>query len=99
MEKVIYNFLDEYCGDEIDVYVFSKSNRVEIYSKKGRTMILWFTHNLDKTKITIWRGPKLTKLISVWFGINEDDASRYIKFWFGKRNSIQKVSDLLKFAY
>lgn len=97
MEKVIYNFLDEYCGGEIDVYVFSKSNRVEIYSKKGRTMILWFTYNGNKNNIKIWRGPKLTKLISAWFGINEDDATHYIKVWFGERKSIQKVSDLLKF--
>lgn len=100
MEKQINKFLDEYLGDEIIVRKNPKPMKNEQYficSKKNNTPIVWFYYEPNSDSYTMFRGRRLTELISSFFLISDNESSQFIKKWFGDKHNIQKFGDLGKF--
>jgi hypothetical protein len=36
-------------------------------------------------------------MVSGFFGINDYDSTKYIKYWFGDVHGLKKVGDIIKF--
>lgn len=94
MEQKIYKFLDLYVGP--GVYSTHNSDRsfFNLFSD-NKTPILTF--RVHDEYIKLFRSESLCKTVSRFFCISEDDAAKYTKDWFGDRNNLKKVSDVMKF--
>jgi hypothetical protein len=100
MEKQINKFLDEYLGDEIIVRKNPKPKNNEQYficSKQNKITILWFYYIPKSNTYMLFRGCRLTELISSFFSISDNESSKFIQFWFGDKHNLQKIGDLEKF--
>jgi hypothetical protein len=101
MKEMINKFLDEYLGDEV-VCIKGRStkkyNHYSLYSKKNKTLILFFSHNSNEGNIAMFRGDRLTNTVSNFFSMNDDDVSPIIRDWFGDKHNLNKVGDLIKFV-
>ncbi len=101
MKKIIYKFLDNYLGDEV-VCIKGKPrekyNTYDIISKKNKSLILYFNIFNSSGGILIFRGSKLTNMVSTFFLMNPDDVSRIIRDWFGDKHNIKKMGDLMRFV-
>ena len=102
MEKITYKFLDEYLGDEVySTKLLVKDSKYDTYrlcSKKNNTLILFFKVHRKEGSIIIFRGQRLTDLVSSFFSMEEKDSTTIIKDWFGNKHNVNKVGDLMKFV-
>lgn len=109
LKKVINKFLDGYVGDGIncktemssifgvpETHWATSKNIYSLYSNKG-VLILSFKYNSYKDSIIIFRGLKLCNMVCRFFSVNDDEAMRYVRDWFGDKYGMKKVSDLTKF--
>lgn len=96
MEQKIYKFLDLYVGP--GVYSTHNQDRsfFNLFSD-NKTPIITFRIDQSKEYIKLFRSESLCKTISSFFCISQDDAANYVKNWFGDRNNLKKVSDVMKF--
>ena len=108
MEKLINKFLDEYVGNGVravkepvilNPYTFRVEEHIMRYNliSDKNILILFFQVWDDGDKIKIYRGNKLCDTLSDYFGVDKNEAMKYVREWFGKRYNMSKVSDLLKF--
>jgi hypothetical protein len=109
MEELVYKFLDDYLGDDVfykikpinyfikEPYSVNRCNRYYIYSKKNKSIILFFNHFHNSGNIKIFRDNVLTGTVSRFFDIGTESAQEIIKNWFGDKHNLEKVSDLLSF--
>lgn len=99
MENIIYNFLDNYFGDEVYVVQFVKE--YVIYSTKGGKIVSFIVlDHLEEQggeRISLHGNSKVTEIVGAFFSIDKKDASNYIRNWFGDKHNLKKVSDIKKF--
>ena len=95
MEKSIYDFLDKTVGHKVKCVRTSEKHYV-IKSENG-TVILQFTHFVDTDRVALFRSRGLCDMVSGFFGINDYDSTKYIKYWFGDVHGLKKVGDVVKF--
>ena len=99
MKERIYKFLDEYVGEGTNWTLRHQdlfrtwSDSYEFVSNNG-TMILWFSIRHDNVKV--FRSEELCRKIEGYFNVPSDESWKYIRDWFGQRNNIKVLSDLLK---
>jgi hypothetical protein len=101
MRKMVYKFLDEYLGDEVTCIKTGSTNRYnsyDIFSKKNKSLILYFNVHHKEGDIVIFRGGKLSNTVSSYFNVEPKDVMPIIRDWFGDKHDINKVKDLLKFV-
>lgn len=95
MVKLIYKFLDESVGTGVKLinsdnyYMVYSDNKTHIFSFKTKDNWTWFK---------IYRSGPLCRKISGLFSVTEDEAAKYVKYWFADRNNMIKVADLKKFV-
>jgi len=65
----------------------------EVISENG-VLIIWFMVRNDEVKI--YRSEPLCAKIEGYFNVPKDESWKYIRDWFGERNNIKVLSDLLK---
>lgn len=97
---MVYNFLDEYLGDEVTCIKTGSTNRYnsyDIFSKKNKSLILFFRVYHKEGDIVIFRGGKLTNTVSSYFNLEPKEVMPIIRNWFGDKHDINKVKDLMKF--
>ena len=97
-KDTIYKFLDEYVGEGANcspfVNVFRTwTEKYNVTSNNG-TLILWFIVRNDEVKV--YRSESLCGKIEGYFGIDPNESWKYIRDWFGDRQQIKVLSDLLK---
>ena len=97
-KETIYNFLDEYVGEGANCSPFTNalrtwSEKYNVTSDNG-TLILWFIVRADEVKV--YRSESLCRKIEGYFGIDPNESWKYIRDWFGDRQQIKVLSDLLK---
>jgi hypothetical protein len=95
MEKIIYKFLDEYCGNDKFKSSKTSDNAYHIFSSKNVLVLRFYTNGKDK--FTMFKSSKLCKTVESFFSLDEDSATNHIKLWFGDRAGLNKVGDLKKF--
>lgn len=99
MRERIYKFLDEYVGEgancELVIPALGRTwtDQWEVLSNNG-TLIIWF--QLRRDEIKIYRSEELCRKIEGYFSIDPNESWKYIRDWFGVRNNIKVLSDLLK---
>lgn len=98
MKDKIYKFLDDYCGVGVTCKHMSTGMRTwtenyEVISENG-VLIIWFMVRNDEVKI--YRSEPLCVKIEGYFNVPKDESWKYIRDWFGERNNIKVLSDLLK---
>jgi hypothetical protein len=101
MRKMVYKFLDEYLGDEVTCIKTGSTNRCnsyDIFSKKNKSLILFFKVYHKEGDIVIFRGGKLTNTVSSYFDLEPKSGMSLIRDWFGDKHDINKVKDLMKFV-
>ena len=102
MEKTIYKFLDEYLGDEVNCVNKSSMTGMYydygLYSKKGKSLIMSFRVCNREGHITMFRGRRLTEMVSDFFSMDPNKTSSIIRDWFGDKHNLKKVGDLMKFV-
>jgi hypothetical protein len=99
MKDIVYNFLDKIIGGDVKCRVISKGKNYThyaIFSISG-TLILDFRVFEDLDRIAIFRSSKLCDTVSGFFGIDDQESARYIKFWFGDKHGLNKIGDIKKF--
>jgi hypothetical protein len=97
MEKMIYKFLD----DEVTCIKTGSTNRYnsyDIFSKKNKSLILYFNVYHKEGDIIIFRGGKLTNTVSSFFNVEPKEVMPIIRNWFGDKHNIKKMGDLMKFV-
>lgn len=99
MKDIIYHFLDKTVGSDVKCRIISETKNNTHYSIRSinGTLILDFRVFEDSDKIAIFRNPRLCDMVSGFFGIDEQESARYIKFWFGDKHGLIKVGDIKKF--
>lgn len=95
MEKRIYDFLDKTVGRKVKCIPMNEKHYI-IKSENG-TVILQFTHFVDTDRIALYRSRGLCDMVSGFFSIDEQESTKYIKYWFGDVHGLNKVKDILKF--
>lgn len=101
MKKMVYNFLDEYLGDEVTCKKSGSTDRYNtyyIFSKKNKSLILFFRVHHKEGDIVIFRGDKLNDTVSSYFNGEPKEVMSIIRDWFGDKHDINKVKDLMKFV-
>jgi hypothetical protein len=101
MRKMVYKFLDDYLGDEVTCIKTGSTNRCnsyDIFSKKNKSLILFFKVYHKEGDIAIFRGGKLTNTVSSYFDLEPKSGMSLIRDWFGDKHDINKVKDLMKFV-
>jgi hypothetical protein len=101
MRKMVYKFLDDYLGDEVTCIKTGSNNRCnsyDIFSKKNKSLILFFKVYHKEGDIVIFRGGKLTNTVSSYFDLEPKSGMSIIRDWFGDKHDINKVKDLMKFV-
>jgi hypothetical protein len=101
MEKMIYRFLDEYLGDEVTCIKTGTTDMCDtydIFSKKNKSLILFFKVHRKDGGITIFRGGKLTNTVYSYFNVEPKEVMPIIRNWFADKHNIKKVGDLMKFV-
>jgi len=101
MRKMVYKFLDDYLGDEVTCIKTGSTNRYnsyDIFSKKNKSLILFFRVHHKEGDIVIFRGGKLTNTVSSYFDLEPKSGMSIIRDWFGDKHDINKVKDLMKFV-
>lgn len=94
MEKIIYKFLDEYCGTgNFSAVMINKG--YHFLSSKNVVVIRFHTDGKDR--FTLFKSSRLCNTIASFFSIDEDSATNHIKLWLGDRAGLNKVGDLKKF--
>ena len=106
MRKMVYKFLDGYVGEGANCSPFTNAftNALRTWSEKynekynvtsdNGTLILWFIVRADEVKV--YRSESLCRKIEGYFGIDPNESWKYIRDWFGDRQQIKVLSDLLK---
>jgi hypothetical protein len=102
MRKMVYKFLDEYLGDEVTCIKRSSTSRYNyynIFSKKNKSLILFFFAVRHKDgDIVIFRSDELNDTVSSFFDLDPESIMSIIRDWFGDKHDINKVNDLMKFV-
>jgi hypothetical protein len=106
MRKMVYKFLDEYLGDEVTCIKrtsTSRYNYYNIFSKKNKSLILFFFAVRHKDgAIIIFRGDELNNTVnntvSSFFDLDPKSGMSIIRDWFADKHDINKVKDLMKFV-
>jgi len=97
-KETIYNFLDEYVGEGANCSpifsVFRTWSEKYVVTSNNETEILWFIVRTDQVKV--YRSESLCRKIEGYFGIDPNESWKYIRDWFGDRQQIKVLSDLLK---
>ncbi len=98
MKEKIYKFLDDYVGGGTTCEIMYSPLRTwtdtcEIKSDSG-VLILWFQVKSDQVKV--YRSDSLCKKIEGYFPVENTESWKYVRDWFGERNKIKVLSDLLK---
>ena len=99
MKKMIYKFLDEYLGDEVKGIKTTSTDTCDtydIFSKKNKTLILFFRVYHKDGGIFIFRGGKLTNTVSSYFNLEPKEVMPIIRDWFGDKHNIKKMGDLMR---
>jgi hypothetical protein len=96
MKDAIYKFLDLYVGTSV---VVSHTDDKEFYkiSSKDGTIIFTFRVNVWN-KFSFFRNNELSKTVSGFFTIENQDAIQYIDDWFRDRHEITQDKDFLTFC-
>jgi hypothetical protein len=101
MEKMIYKFLDEYLGDEVTCIKTGTTDMYDtydIFSKKNKSLILFFKVYRKDGGISIFRGGKLTNTVYSFFNVEPKEVMSIIRSWFADKHNIKKVGDLMRFV-
>ena len=100
MEKRIYNFLDRIVGHNVKCILVSEGTNWKHYmiNSDKKIRILEFRVFDGDEKVAIFRDAKLCDMVSGFFGIDEQESAKYIKYWFGDTHNLNKVKDILKFT-
>ena len=101
MDKRIYNFLDRIVGHNVKYVLVGEGPNWKQYSINSdkKIRILEFRVFDGNEKVAIFRDSKrLCDMVSGFFGINEQESAKYIKYWFGDTHNLNKVKDILKFT-
>ena len=97
-KETIYKFLDEYVGEGANCSpIFSEFrtwSEKYVVTSNNETEILWFLVRTDEVKV--YRSESLCRKIEGYFGIDPNESWKYIRDWFGDRQQIKVLSDLLK---
>lgn len=96
MEKRIYDFLDKTVGRKVKCLRISERGDYVIKSENG-TVILHFIYFASTDRVTLFRSRSLCDMVSGFFGIDEQESTKYIKYWFGDVHGLKKVGDIIKF--
>ena len=96
MKQLVYKFLDEYVGHGIQLTHNEDRTFYNIFSD-NKTQIITFRMTNDWENIKLFRSESLSKTLSRFFCITEDEAAMFTKDWFGDRHNLKKVGDLKKF--
>lgn len=97
MEKMVYKFLDAYCGTgEFSSSMINKGYHLYSSNKK---LVLRFRPTVENSELRfiLFKSHRLCKTVAQFFGIDEDDATTHIKLWLGKRAGLNIVNDLRKY--
>jgi hypothetical protein len=101
MEKMIYKFLDEYLGDEVTCIktgIADVCDTYDIFSKKNKSLILFFKVYHYDEDISIYSSGNLTNTVSSFFDVEPKEVMPIIRSWFADKHNIKKVGDLIKFV-
>jgi hypothetical protein len=63
-------------------------------TSNNETEIIWFLVRTDEVKV--YRSESLCRKIEGYFGVDPNESWMYIRDWFGDRQQIKVLSDLLK---
>ena len=96
MTQIVYKFLDEYVGTGIYLTHNEDRSFYNIFSN-NKTQIITFRVADNWEHVKLFRSEELTKTLSSFFCISEDNAAMFTKDWFGERHNLKKVSDVMKF--
>jgi hypothetical protein len=99
MDKIIYDFLDRTVGHKVKcVKVSEKTGRKDyVIRSENRTVIVHFIDFVNTDRIALFCSPKLSDMVSGFFGISKDESIKYIRDWFGDVHGLKKVGDIRKF--
>ena len=96
MERMIYKFLDDYCGTgEFKALMINKG--YHLVSSKNILVVRFWTDGEDG--FTLFKANRLCKTVASFFSIDDDSATSHIKLWLGDRAGLKKVGDLKKFCH
>ena len=101
MKDLVYNFLDNYLGDEVVCKPNGTEGRYVIRSKKNgqRILKLFVFDKRGVQQIRLFRDVSLCYKIQGYCGIDDvEDCTKYIRDWFGDKHGLNKVRDVLKFV-
>jgi hypothetical protein len=73
-------------------------NTYDIFSKKNKSLILFFRVYHKEGDIAIFRGGKLTNTVSSYFNVEPKEVMPIIRNWFADKHNLNKVKDLMKFV-
>ena len=102
MEKMVYDFLDMYVGEGINIsdegrmYDPNDFMPIRIYFiySNNQTRIIKISYKEDKPSIVCER--RLGDVVSNFFSISMISSHSYIGEWFKERNDIKDLCDLRK---
>jgi len=103
MEKLIFEFLDSYFGDEVIVTNIRIRHKVEylIISPKGGPIMSFIVSDIldddGKERITLIGRQKVWDMLCGFFPIERREAMGHMKNWFGDKHNLKKVKDIKKF--
>ena len=99
MEKRIYDFLDKTVGRKVKCVKVSENTGREDYviRSENRTVIIHFINFVNTDRVALFRSSSLCDMVSGFFGIDEQESAKYIKYWFGDVHGLKKVGDIRKF--
>ena len=97
MKQMVYKFLDQYVGLGIQLTHNEDRSFYNIFSD-NKTPIIQFKMTNNWENIKLFRSESLSKTLSRFFCISEDEAAMFTKDWFGDRHNLKKVGDLRKFV-
>ena len=102
MEKMVYEFLDKYVGEGVNVsdegrmydpYDFMPV-RIYFISSNNQTRIIKISYKEDKPSIVYEK--RLGDVVSNFFSIDSVSSHAHISSWFKNRNNIESLWDLRK---
>lgn len=102
---VIYNFLDAYVGSGItsEEEAYPKTmgreahmKRVRLRSQKNGKVLLILYYSLTADYMSVSFSEDIVETVSLFFGIDKELSDIIFRYWFGNRNNIGVIGDVLK---
>lgn len=97
MVRSIYKFLDDTAGPGVNSRCDGSHSYYNLSSDNGTSLLSFFVDD-DWDNFKIYRSNSLCEKLSLFFCIDENESAKHISNWFGERNGIKQVSDLLRYT-